>query len=59
MASVSPRPAVGIAREPREAGGSTLYLSPKPIHNTPSGWEGLEGAAIEINRVSGEKLRKI
>ncbi len=34
--------------------GSTLYLSPKPIHDSPSGWEGLEGAAIEISRITSE-----
>jgi hypothetical protein len=36
------------------SGGSALFLSPKPIHNTPSGWDGVEGAAIEINHISGE-----
>jgi hypothetical protein len=29
-------------------------LSPKPIHDSPSGWEGLEGAAIEISRITSE-----
>jgi hypothetical protein len=36
------------------SGGSALFLSPKPIHHGLSGWEGLEGTAIEINRMSGE-----
>ena len=36
------------------SGGSALFLSPKPIHHSLSGWEGLEGTAIEINHMSGE-----
>jgi hypothetical protein len=36
------------------SGGAALFLSPKPIHNTPSGWDGIEGTAIEINHISGE-----
>jgi hypothetical protein len=36
------------------SGGSALFLSPKPIHHSQSGWEGLEGTAIEINHISGE-----
>jgi hypothetical protein len=34
--------------------GSALFLSPKPIHHSLSGWEGLEGTAVEINPMSGE-----
>ena len=36
------------------SGGAALFLSPKPIHHSLSGWEGLEGTAIEINHMSGE-----
>jgi hypothetical protein len=36
------------------SGGSALFLSPKPIHHGLAGWEGLDGTAIEINRISGE-----
>lgn len=36
------------------SGGYALFLSPKPIHHSPSGWEGLEGTAIEINHISSE-----
>ena len=36
------------------SGGRALFLSPRPIHPSLSGWEGLEGAAIEIQRISGE-----
>jgi hypothetical protein len=31
--------------------GDALYLSPKPIRFGPSGWEGLEGPAIEIYHI--------
>jgi hypothetical protein len=30
-----------------------LFLSPKPIGRSMSGWEGLEGSAIEINHMNG------
>jgi len=36
------------------SGGATLFLSPKPIRLRMSGWEGLEGTAIELNYASGE-----
>jgi hypothetical protein len=36
------------------SGGSVLFLSPKPIQNSQSGWAGLGGTAIEINHTSGE-----
>jgi hypothetical protein len=36
------------------SGGSALFLSPRPIRHSLSGWEGLEGTAIEINRISSE-----
>jgi hypothetical protein len=36
------------------SGGYALFLSPKPIHRDASGWEGLEGPAIEINHMTGE-----
>jgi hypothetical protein len=35
------------------SGGYALFLSPKPIHHSVSGWEGLEGAAIEVNHMYG------
>jgi hypothetical protein len=34
--------------------GYVLFLSPKPIRDTASGWEGLDGAAIVINHITGE-----
>jgi hypothetical protein len=34
--------------------GSTLYLSPKPIRHSESGWEGLEGPAVELNRITSD-----
>lgn len=36
------------------SGGHILLLSPKPIRESPSGWDGIEGAAIEITNISGE-----
>ena len=36
------------------SGGAALFLSPKPTHNTTEGWDGLEGAAIEVNHISSE-----
>src|SRR5262249_23504000 len=34
--------------------GEALFLSPRTIHHDPgSGWKGLEGAAIEIQRIFG------
>jgi hypothetical protein len=33
--------------------GYALFLSPKPIQHSMSGWEGLEGSAIEINHMNG------
>jgi hypothetical protein len=36
------------------SGGYALFLSPKPIHPTSSGWEGLEGPAIEVNHMTSE-----
>ncbi len=36
------------------SGGHILLLSPKPIRENPPGWDGLEGAAIEITDISGE-----
>jgi hypothetical protein len=34
--------------------GYALFLSPKPIHHGLSGWEGLEGPAIEVNHITSE-----
>jgi hypothetical protein len=36
------------------SGGAALFLGPGPIVYSPSGWEGLGGAAIEVNDISGE-----
>ncbi len=36
------------------SGGYALFLGPKPIHRGMSEWKGLEGAAIEVNHISGE-----
>jgi hypothetical protein len=36
------------------SGGAALFLSPKPIHNEGSGWEGLDGAVIEINHMTAD-----
>lgn len=36
------------------SGGTALFLGPKPIVHSSSGWEGLGGAAIEVNDISGE-----
>ncbi len=36
------------------SGGAALFLSPKPIVHTSSGWKGLDGEAIEVNVISGE-----
>lgn len=35
------------------SGGYALFLSPKPIRHSMSGWAGLEGAAIEVNHMYG------
>jgi hypothetical protein len=35
------------------SGGYALFLSPKPIHRSTSGWKGLEGAAIEVYHMDG------
>jgi len=32
--------------------GYALYLSPKPIRDSQSGWEGLEGVAIEVDHIT-------
>jgi hypothetical protein len=34
------------------SGGYSLFLSPKPIQNRGSGWEGLDGPAIEVNHMT-------
>jgi hypothetical protein len=34
--------------------GSSLFLSPKPIHYDLAGWEGLEGPAIEVRHITSE-----
>lgn len=36
------------------SGGAALFLSPRPIVHRSSGWEGLGGAAMEVNDISGE-----
>jgi len=36
------------------SGGAALFLSPRPIVHSSSGWEGLGGAAIEVNDINGE-----
>jgi hypothetical protein len=36
------------------SGGAALFLGPNPIVHSSSGWEGLAGAAIEVNDISGE-----
>ncbi len=36
------------------SGGAALFLGPRPIVHSPSGWEGLGGAAMEVNDISGE-----
>jgi hypothetical protein len=36
------------------SGGYALFLTPKPIRHSLSGWEGLEGPAIELNHITGE-----
>jgi len=36
------------------SGGAALFVGPKPISHTASGWDGLGGAAIEVNDISGE-----
>jgi len=33
--------------------GAVLFLSPKPIESSPSGWKGLEGPAIEVYHMDG------
>ena len=37
-----------------DSSGFALFLSPKPIHYSLSGWEGLEGSAIEVNHITSE-----
>src|SRR5215469_16418368 len=32
--------------------GYALFLSPKPVQNRGSGWEGLDGPAIEVNHMT-------
>ena len=34
------------------SGGYALFLAPRPIKNGGSGWEGLDGAAIEVYRMT-------
>ena len=36
------------------SGGAALFLGPKPVFHSFSGWEGLGGAAMEVNDISGE-----
>ena len=36
------------------SGGAALSLSPRPIVHSSSGWEGLGGAAMEVNDITGE-----
>src|SRR5579884_1412623 len=36
------------------SGGAALFVAPKPIVTSSSGWEGLGGAAIEVDDISGE-----
>jgi len=36
------------------SGGTALFLGPRPIVSSSSGWEGLGGAAMEVNDISGE-----
>lgn len=36
------------------SGGSVLFLSPKPVHRTESGWDGLDGPTIAFNHISSE-----
>jgi hypothetical protein len=36
------------------SGGAALFLGPSPIINSSAGWEGLGGAAMEVNDISGE-----
>jgi len=36
------------------SGGAALFLGPKPVVHASSGWEGLGGAAMEVNDISGE-----
>jgi hypothetical protein len=36
------------------SGGYALLLSPKPIDHDDTGWKGLDGAAIELNRITSE-----
>jgi hypothetical protein len=33
--------------------GYVLFTSPKPIHHSMSGWDGIEGAAIEVDHMYG------
>jgi len=41
------------------SGGFALFLSPRPIHHSLSGWEGLEGTAIEINHMTSDASGRI
>jgi hypothetical protein len=34
------------------SGGYALFLSPKPVHNDGSGWQGLDGPAIEVHHMT-------
>jgi hypothetical protein len=36
------------------SGGAALFVGPRPIIHNSSGWEGLGGAVIEVNDISGE-----
>jgi hypothetical protein len=36
------------------SGGTALFLGPRPIVHSSSGWEGLGGAVMEVNDISGE-----
>ncbi len=36
------------------SGGAALFLGPRPIIHSSAGWEGLSGAAMEVNDISGE-----
>lgn len=34
------------------SGGDALFLSPKPVQNSGSGWKGLDGPAIEVSHMT-------
>lgn len=36
------------------SGGAALFLGPKPVVHSSTGWVGLNGAAMEVNDISGE-----